>query len=88
MKIICWALSVIIVNSISTCIAASDLTVSATIEPEACLLSFSNEGRFDYGKINAKNLSEKVFTILDERGTEFNIHCGQPTKVGFSLVAG
>ncbi|APC15809.1 hypothetical protein BLL42_08710 [Pseudomonas frederiksbergensis] len=65
--------------------SSTDLTVTGTITPAACMPSFSNGGVIDLGKIQAKDLKLTTHTTLATTRMELTVVCDAP--VSFALNA-
>jgi hypothetical protein len=66
--------------------SSTDLTVTGTITPEACIAGFSGGGEVNYGKILVKNLNTTVPTELADRDLQLNLTCGAPTLVALKVI--
>ncbi|MGJ7513319.1 DUF1120 domain-containing protein [Pseudomonas baetica] len=59
--------------------SSTDLTVTGTITPSACLPSLSGNGVVDYGKISAKDLNQDSNTRLEDRTVTLSVACDGTT---------
>ncbi|MGE8150669.1 DUF1120 domain-containing protein [Pseudomonas vancouverensis] len=57
----------------------TDLTVTGTITPSACLPTLTGNGVVDYGKIAAKDLNQDSNTRLEERTLSLSVKCDAAT---------
>ncbi|BCX70353.1 DUF1120 domain-containing protein [Pseudomonas izuensis] len=60
--------------------SSTDLTVTGTITPSACLPTLSGNGVVDYGKISAKDLNQDTNTKLEDRTVTLSVKCDATTK--------
>lgn len=66
--------------------SSTDLTVTGTITPHACIPGFSGGGVVDYGKILVKNLNTTVPTELADRDLQLNVTCAAPTLMALKVI--
>lgn len=66
----------------------SDVTVSGSIVPAACVPAVTGGAKFDYGGIKAASLSKDSFTSLDKKYLDFSLTCSSPMKVALTAVDG
>lgn len=59
--------------------SSTDLTVTGTITPSACLPSLTGNGVVDFGKISAKDLNQTSNTRLEERTVSLSVKCDAAT---------
>ncbi|MCF5720820.1 DUF1120 domain-containing protein [Pseudomonas syringae] len=73
--------AVVLLGGTSCVLAASsvDLTVKGMITPSACTPSLSQDGKVDYGKIPAKDLSLDKPTELPLSILQLSVNCEAPT---------
>lgn len=55
--------------------SSTDLTVRGLITPSACTPSLSNGGKFEVGKISAKDLKANDYTVLGDHVTQLTVTC-------------
>lgn len=66
--------------------SSTDLTVTGTITPQACIHSFTGGGKVDYGKILVKNLNATEPTELNDRDLQLTVTCGAPTLMALKVI--
>lgn len=59
--------------------SSTDLTVTGTITPSACMPSLSNGGVVDYGKISSTTLNPVRDTFLESRTLNLDVNCDAAT---------
>jgi len=55
--------------------SSTDMTVTGTITPSACLPTLSGNGIVDYGKISSKDLNQNTSTPLESRLLSLSVSC-------------
>ena len=89
MKKILVALSATALMSIAPfALAASttDLIVTGSITPNACIPSLSGNGLVDYGKILAKDLNQDTSTPLEPRTVNLTVKCDAATRIALQGI--
>lgn len=58
-----------------------DMSVRGLITPSACAPSLGNGGKFEVGKIAAKDLKVNDYTVLSDHVTQIAVTCEAPTLI-------
>lgn len=59
---------------------SAELTVSGTIQPQACALTIQNGGAMNFGTISVRDLSDTAPTVLPQKRFTLRIECQAPTR--------
>lgn len=65
-----------------------DIRVGGSVEPDACRVSLSSDGRIDYGNVSATTLNALAATRLPVKPMTLSIACGAATRVGIATIDG
>ncbi|WP_433736998.1 DUF1120 domain-containing protein [Pseudomonas putida] len=78
----------VLITMVPYALAASstDLTVTGTITPQACMPNLSNGGVVDYGKISSKDLNLTSETSLDYHTLTLGVNCASSTLLALQLI--
>lgn len=64
----------------------TELTVTGTIKPGACIPTFAGGNVVDYGVIFAKSLTPGQYKVLEKKQIGLNINCYARTKIAIKLT--
>jgi type 1 fimbria pilin len=80
------AVTLIAVTGSVSAASAASIKVTGVVVPAACNVSVTNDGKFDYGKISAGNLSDTKANNLGEKTNNLQITCSSPTQLALKTL--
>ncbi|MBP0598406.1 DUF1120 domain-containing protein [Herbaspirillum sp. LeCh32-8] len=80
------ALVTVLASSASFAASTTEVKVTGTVKPPACLPSFSGGGGVSYGVIPAASLTKGAYTVLEKKSVAFTIQCDAPVKIAFKTT--